>query len=325
MTRAAALLLALCLFAAPARAEDAQRAAQATALHDAACTRLGDFYWEIGDTDGKLAAGQVGAKFSRTTRMRLDSASKIVFGAYALEKLGDKPLTAELINLFRMTAGYSHSSHGYFRCRPSNTVATCAKKVIGRGPYASDAGKFSYGGAHSMALGLALGLGEKDGKAMEAEYKKFLGDDTHFSFTSMVFAGGLTDSAADYAVFLRKILAGKLRLAAMLGADAVCAGQSGCPEGAVVNSPVPARWHYSLLHWVEDDKTGDGAFSSPGLEGFYPWISADKKYYGIVARQKFGLHAAQESVECGIAIRKAFMGAVSPSVSGPQGTTPPLP
>ena len=29
---------------------------------------------------------------------------------------------------------------------------------------------------------------------------------------------------------------------------------------------------------------GDGAFSSPGLFGFYPWIDAGKTYYGVLAR-----------------------------------------
>jgi hypothetical protein len=28
---------------------------------------------------------------------------------------------------------------------------------------------------------------------------------------------------------------------------------------------------------------GDGAFSSPGAYGFYPWISTDKHYYGIIS------------------------------------------
>jgi hypothetical protein len=275
-----------------------------------ACKGLSDFYWEIGDAKGALVSGRVGSHVTADTNMRLDSASKIVFGAYALEKRGDKPLTPGLVNLFRMTAGYSHGSHGFLSCTPRQTVAHCARAVIGKGPYAKDAGKFSYGGAHSMALGLALGLGDKTGKDMEADYKKYLGDDTHFTFASMVFAGGLKSTPAHYAVFLRKILNKRLRIYNDLGAFPVCAGKTGCPAGTVAYSPAPRAWHYSLLHWVEDDKQGDGAFSSPGLEGFYPWISADKKYYGILARQKFSASAALESVTCGNALRAVFMRAV---------------
>jgi hypothetical protein len=65
-------------------------------------------------------------------------------------------------------------------------------------------------------------------------------------------------------------------------------------------------WHYSIGHWVEDDpKVGDGAFSSPGAFGFYPWIDASKTYYGVVARAE--APGALESVYCGRLIRKAWV------------------
>ena len=65
-----------------------------------------------------------------------------------------------------------------------------------------------------------------------------------------------------------------------------------------------------------DDATGDGSFSSPGLYGFYPWIDASKRYYGIVAREDTnpaGLSGPAatsnywQSVLCGQAIRKGFL------------------
>jgi hypothetical protein len=107
-------------------------------------------------------------------------------------------------------------------------------------------------------------------------------------------------------VFLRKLMAGSLKMGNSLGKEAVCTLPSACD--AAVSSPAPEAWHYSYGHWVEDDpKTGDGAFSSPGLFGFYPWISADKKTYGIVARQSISLSAYIDSAYCGREIRKAYL------------------
>jgi len=73
-------------------------------------------------------------------------------------------------------------------------------------------------------------------------------------------------------------------------------------------APIPPSesWHYSVAHWVEDDpKVGDGAFSSPGAFGFYPWIDASKSYYGVVARA--APNGAWASVQCGRLIRKAWL------------------
>jgi hypothetical protein len=75
-----------------------------------------------------------------------------------------------------------------------------------------------------------------------------------------------------------------------------------------VSAPIPPTesWHYSLGHWVEDDpKVGDGAFSSAGLFGFYPWVDASKTWYGVVARMAPA--GALDSVDCGRIIRKAWV------------------
>jgi hypothetical protein len=83
-------------------------------------------------------------------------------------------------------------------------------------------------------------------------------------------------------------------------------------------SPSPLAWHYSYGHWVEDEPgTGDGAFSSPGKFGFYPWIDASKTYYGIVAREDLTpggtIQTAPyyQSALCGRAIRKALLTGVA--------------
>jgi hypothetical protein len=61
---------------------------------------------------------------------------------------------------------------------------------------------------------------------------------------------------------------------------------------------------------VEDDAAGDGSFSSPGAFGFYPWIDAARKHYGIVARYELSSDAYLHSVLCGQPIRKAFLSGV---------------
>ena len=112
-----------------------------------------------------------------------------------------------------------------------------------------------------------------------------------------------------YGAFLRRIL-GDLVIRDSLGSHAVCTNPSTCPTA--LYSPVPAAesWHYSLAHWVEDDPTvGDGAFSSAGAFGFYPWIDASKTYYGILARYSVSANAYIQSVQCGRLLRKAWLSA----------------
>jgi hypothetical protein len=87
----------------------------------------------------------------------------------------------------------------------------------------------------------------------------------------------------------------------------VCTRQS--DTCTALNSPIPEAWHYSLAHWVEDDPVshGDGAFSAPGGQGFYPWVEASKAYYGVVARVVTGpQRQGFQSVQCGRLIRRAW-------------------
>jgi len=111
--------------------------------------------------------------------------------------------------------------------------------------------------------------------------------------------------AENYGLFLRKLLkANTLLLGNVLGSNAVC---TVCTNSEYTPSPTLA-WHYSLGHWVENEPgTGDGAFSSPGIYGFYPWIDSARVYYGILARSDIGTGtAATESAACGRLIRKAW-------------------
>jgi len=70
--------------------------------------------------------------------------------------------------------------------------------------------------------------------------------------------------------------------------------------------------HYSIGHWVEDDpEAGDGAFSSAGAFGFYPWIDSRVRWWGVLAR--LDLHVGTEpgpgveSMFCGRRIRAAWV------------------
>ena len=115
--------------------------------------------------------------------------------------------------------------------------------------------------------------------------------DVVFSKDAMVH---IADKAALYAEVLRVLKPGGWFTAAdWLWAE------------SAAESPVVEAWHYSYAHWVEDGPAvGDGAFSSPGALGFYPWIDATKTTYGVLARvQPNGYWA---SVLCGRLIRKAF-------------------
>ena len=95
-----------------------------------------------------------------------------------------------------------------------------------------------------------------------------------------------------------------------LGTNAVCTSTKAPCSAAYTPLPEVA-WRYSIAHWVEDDTStgGDGAFSSPGAFGFYPWIAADKQTYGVISRQEPSGNAVQNgyaSARCGRLIREAW-------------------
>lgn len=285
--------------AAPASASPAERVA--TTAH--ACTALGDFYWEIGDANGVRASGQVGSDYGANTEIKIASASKWIWGAYVLEKTGGK-LTDDQAAMLQMRSGYNLFKP--VRCVLARSVQSCMDARGNGERESATVGKFSYGGGHSQKLAVALGLGGMNASQLTAEVRRALGADLDFSFNQPQPAGGMQSTPATYGQFLRKILQGKLRMREFLGARPVCTLPGSCP--GAVSSPAKEAWHYSLNHWIEDAPgSGDGAFSSPGLMGFYPWISADKRWYGIVARQKLSAGAYWDSALCGREIRKAWI------------------
>lgn len=315
------LLLVINTALASPSTEQRAKAATETALHNGACTKISPFYWEIGDKDKALASGSVGGNtYTANTDMMIASASKWIWGSYVVQRKQGR-LNDKDISLLNMTSGYT--SFRYPRCarlgsgdKSGVTVKQCfeAKNVFGSndGFDENAAGHFSYNGGHFQKQAVEFGLGDTNNLTLQQAMQKQLGLDFSFGFDSPQLAGGVTTSAANYSIFLRKILSDQLLMHDALGTHPVCTNPETC--NTALYTPIPSKesWHYSLAHWVEDDpKVGDGVFSSPGAFGFYPWIDHSKTYYGIVARKAM-VGGAIDSVKCGREIRKAWMSGVAP-------------
>lgn len=290
-------------FAAAASAA-AIAAATQTAQNGANCRAIGDFYWEIGDGRGPVASGSIGDSYSATTSMKIASASKFVWGAYVLEKIGkNREPTDEQMDLLEMRSG--HTAFTPIACLLTRSVGGCFANRSNSEVKPGDVGRFAYGGGHDQKMAVDFGLGRMSSDELTREVKSYIGNDVDLAYAHPQPAGGLEGTPTGYATFLRKIINGDLRMKQFLGYKPVCTLPGVCANAVL--SPVKEAWHYSVNHWIEDDpRTGDGSYSSPGLEGFYPWISADKTTYGLVARQQLRLNAYWASVECGRDIRKAY-------------------
>ena len=174
---------------------------------------------------------------------------------------------------------------------------------------AKQVGRFFFNGGHFQRLAASDSrLGELSGSELTNVIGAQLGTGVAFSYDTPQLDAGIRTTPASYAWFLRKILANQLLMHDALGSNAACTNPYRCQ--AALNTPIPQTeaWHYSLGHWVEDDpRVGDGAFSDPGLLGFYPWIDARRTYYGLVARAVRTPSAHVGSMQCGRLIRKAWL------------------
>jgi hypothetical protein len=295
------------------RPVEANRAAAVTttAETNANCIAVAPFFWELGDASGALISGSVGSMAPvASTVMAIASASKWLFGAYAIQKMGEMPSAMD-VPFFNFTSGYA----GLDSCAASGTVDDCLVGAAGM-QIAADVGKFEYDGAHLQKLASLMALGADDNSALATEVKSQIGAEINLEYSEPQPAAGVKMSADQYALFLRKLLVGStspLLIGSLLGNDAVCTNPMTCPTA--VFSPITGSasttesWHYSLTHWVEDDPAvGDGAFSSGGAFGFYPWVDATRTSYGVLAREvPFTGHNGYDSAVCGRAIRKAWV------------------
>lgn len=313
---AAAVLVAGCgggSSSTPAAVDEAQRVAAATATATAhpKCSdaAIGAFYWEIGDGNGVRASGSVGAGAPGAgTRMALFSSSKWVYAAYVAQKRGLRDDDAPYLNF-----SSGHTLFGIPSCPAAPDVQSCG---VSDGLDAAMVGRFFYDSGHMQYHARAvMGLGTADNAALGAEMTTALGDFA-FVYTQPQLAAGIDGTPQGYAAFLRRIVRGELAIAAGLGSHRVPA-----TYGNAANAPNLAgeQWDYSLGHWVEIDPTlGDGAFSSAGGGGFYPWIDAGRTLYGIVARERFTeADAGYHSAECGRLIRRAWVSGQPVSAATP--------
>jgi hypothetical protein len=283
----------------------AQRtAAAASAAADAPdCVAIQPFYWSVGDAGGKRGDGSVGATPpTASTLMSIASASKLVYGAYVAEERAGV-LTDNDLHYLNFVSGYTD----FTSCQPGQTVGSCESDGSNGTYEAANDGKFYYGGGHMQKHANDDGLAALDSAGLAGAVNARLG--TTFNFSQPQPAGGIYTTAAAYGGFLQRIVAGQLQISALLGAHPVCTQPSSCATAAY--SPIPEEAvHYSIGHWVEDDPSvGDGGFSSPGKFGFYPWITHDKAWWGVVARSVNNGDEREgvASMRCGRRIRAAWV------------------
>jgi len=246
--------------------------------------------------------------------MAIASASKLVYGAYVAEKRAGV-LTPDDASFLNFTSGYTE----FDRCLRDQTVAECqsfqSRRIHNGGHVARNDGRFYYSGGHMQKHATLIGLGPDDNEALAHDINTALGG-LAFDYTQPQLAGGVKTSAAEYGRFLQRVVSGQLKIGQLLGQNAVCTNPDTCPTAVYTPIPRNESWHYSVGHWVEDDpQVGDGAFSSAGAFGFYPWVDASKHWWGIVARESFaglrsggdGDRPGAQSVYCGREIRAAWL------------------
>lgn len=333
---------AVCALLSPTMANAVDVNAAIAAANGPACTSSRPFYWEIGTSQyapgdpnygdhgsgNIVVSGQVGVRlYARGTRYNLASASKWVFGAYVMQRYnGPPPQTIE--DGLQMQTGYTQFDE--IACLLTATVTGCFNASVNHVLDPNAVGTFYYSGGNDEYIASTaslLGLGSDTPAQLTAEYKSKLGSDVTLDFQYPSLHSGMEGSAEEYAVFLQKMMRsptnGGYVMRDYLGYHPVATQP--CPPNETGCSPATnVAWHYGLNYWIEDNEVtgtfsdgtviapGDGAFSSPGAYGFYPWISADKAYYGILARRSLIGTAYERSIGCGQAIRYAFEGYTPP-------------
>jgi hypothetical protein len=304
------------------------KAAHLTAEKNPLCQAIEPFFWEIGDATADIASGSVGvnssgAPITASTEMNIASSSKWLYSTYVTQVRGAAAnLTDDDVNFLHMTSGYANmgqqgtSEAG--TCPSSDnpdTINVCLTLINPFDDLPNDyqnpafIGSFVYDAGHDENhASLFTTIGNTPNNLLGRTIAAQLGPNVKLSYSQPLLAGGANMTPASYAHMLQHILAGTLAMNQALGIDPVCTLPSATCNAQ--STPLPWAWHYSIGHWVEDDPSvnDDGAFSSPGAQGFYPWIEAGKQYYGLLARvtRPNDQPAGEESVQCGQMIRLAW-------------------
>ncbi len=280
-------------------------AVKQVATTDTSCANVAPFYYEIGDVTGARVSGSVGLIYGAATQMSIASASKWLYGAYVTQTRGGL-LTADDIRFLTFTSGYVTFSS----CARTDTVGSCAVSGTNGNYTPAAAGKFFYEGSHMQTHATNfMSLGPLANAELATTIINGLGlsaNAADFRYTQPQLAGGVSTSANTYTAFLRKLLDHSLIAGTQLNTNAVCTNNQTC--ATAIYSPFPSTEspNYSIGHWVEDTLVGDGAYSSAGAFGFYPWIEPTKANYGVLARLDVSANAGAGSVPCGRKLRLAW-------------------
>ena len=302
-------------------------AATSTAKNNALCGGpIEPYYWEIGDQHGTLVSGSQGTDVNgkpvlASSKSAVASASKWLYATYVTQVRGSPALlTSQDTNFLHFTSGYTNMGNSSGTVCPNtlspDDVDECLTLDNPQGVAFSardpaTVGRFYYDSGHmENHASQFTALGKVDVNSLGGTIAAQLGPGVDLAFGEPLISGGAFTSALDYALVLRRILDGTLFMHGALGTNPVCTLKTGACDAAY--SPIPEAWHYSIGHWVEDDPStnGDGAFSSPGSFGFYPWIDSGKSYYGIISRvqaPEVGEQHGYASVKCGRLIRHAWI------------------
>jgi Bacterial Ig-like domain (group 2) len=301
-----------------------------TAENNAQCTVIQPFYWEIGNQEVALASGSStaagGTPVTSSSKFPIASASKWIYGMYVVQQRGAAGnLTASDIRFLTFQSGYTYmgsdtsgptctapgsgaNSINYCLTLPS---ATTGEFMNSQNP--ATEGVFDYDSGHeeNHAGQFQPEINSLDTTRLGAAIVSGLGvSGITLYYNQPLLAGGIYASADDYSPVLRAVLSGQLAMLGALGSNPVCAWSVGSGCNAAYSPIYTQHWHYSITHWVEDDPTnGDGAFSSPGAFGFYPWIEANKHYYGVISRYAAANGEIQNGLQsalCGHELRAAW-------------------
>jgi hypothetical protein len=290
------------------------------------CRSLQPFYWEIGTTQKIEVNGSFGQADPRTgmplgprQQNLVGSAGAFLASAFLIEQALEKQqkLTAAQIDLLRLRS--PHTAPDGTDCTHALTVKSCFGNM--GGARKMESGKtypFYFGAGHMQRLAMDLGLGDTFASHLRENFIDVFGRENYYgvSYVSARLFDGMRITPEGYARFLRDTMAGRNKMSGLLGSHTVCAYDAGdcAADVAFTAAPADKRWRYSLGHWVETDETrGRNSFSAFSREGYYVWISADKKHYGLVAPlrpERMTKNAARDlgidTIDCGRAIREAF-------------------
>lgn len=277
------------------------------ANHHPDCKRIQPFYLELGNSQGIIKSAQIGgAQFDRSTVLPIASASKWVFAAYVAQRL-EGQIDEEAIKALTMQSGYTQFKVSTCIDNSFETVEECALYGSNSQFVQQHQNRFFYNNGHQQKWAIDHGLGPMDKEQLSAELNSYLNLGDDLTFNSMQLAGGISLSAKSYAQFLSSLLNNQLHLSSLLGSYSTCTWGDDCQS--TLYSPVELPEKYSLGHWIE---SYDGAFSSAGLFGFYPWINQERTHYGIISRfsvdfsDGIGYGPGYTSMLCGQALRKSL-------------------